>query len=106
MINTHLDASTTGHTLDAKFDLLGLIVERIAALNEGDALKDVVSFGRKRRFDGIKDSGKRRLKNLGDRHYSGPRAFSTSGMESGQKAKCVKPAKRRNSGWRGRRGWR
>jgi hypothetical protein len=99
MSNAHLDASTTGHTLDTEFDLLGLLVERIAALNQGDALKRVVGYGRKRRFDGIKDSRKGSLEGFGDRHYSGRYASSTSGKESGQKTKGVK----RRSGEEGAR---
>jgi hypothetical protein len=44
MINAHLDTSTTGHTLDAEFDLLGLVVERAAALCQGDALERVFAL--------------------------------------------------------------
>jgi hypothetical protein len=75
----HLDTSTTGHTLDTEFDLLGLVVERTTTLRQGDALGQVL---RKRRLDSIEDSGEGGLKNKGNRHYSVLCVSSTSGWEA------------------------
>lgn len=68
----YLDTSTTGHTLDAEFDLLGLVVERAAALDEGDALERVVAHhGGEGRLENIKDSGEGSLESVGKGHYAG-----------------------------------
>ena len=85
MIIAHLDASTTGHALDAEFDLLGLPVERTVALYQGGTLEHVIPHrdGGKRGLESMKDSGKGGLENVGEGHYSDMVRVSTPGMDRG-----------------------